>query len=47
MTVVGLCAGLHCDPGHGERLLASGAHHVAGSYEDVLKLVAPDLVRHP
>lgn len=42
MTVVGLCAGLHCGPDHGERLKAAGAHHVAGSYDDVLALVMPD-----
>jgi HAD superfamily hydrolase (TIGR01509 family) len=27
MTVVGLCAGLHCRPGHGERLREAGALH--------------------
>jgi HAD superfamily hydrolase (TIGR01509 family) len=42
MTVVGLCAGLHCGPGHGERLLEAGADHVARSYEQVLNLVMPD-----
>ena len=47
MTVVGLCAGLHCGPGHGERLKAAGADHVAASYEEVLKLVMPDLICHP
>lgn len=36
MKVIGLCAGLHCGPGHGETLRAAGAHHVAGSYSDVL-----------
>jgi HAD superfamily hydrolase (TIGR01509 family) len=44
MAVVGLCAGLHCQPGHGERLLEAGADRVAGSYEEVLKLVMPDLI---
>lgn len=39
MTVVGLCAGLHCGPGHGERLRSSGADHIAGSYAEVLELV--------
>jgi HAD superfamily hydrolase (TIGR01509 family) len=43
MRVVGLCAGLHCGLGHGERLRAAGAHHVAGSYDEVLNLVMPDL----
>ena len=47
MTVVGLCAGLHCGAGHGERLLEAGAHHVAASYVEVLNLVIPDLIRHP
>lgn len=47
MTVVGLCAGLHCGPGHGERLRSAGADHVAGSYAEVLELVIPDLIRHP
>ena len=43
MTVVGLCAGLHCGPGHGERLLEAGADHVAAGYDQVLNLVMPDL----
>jgi HAD superfamily hydrolase (TIGR01509 family) len=47
MKVVGLCAGLHCGPGHGERLKTAGAHLIAGSYDDVLNLVMPDLIRHP
>ena len=47
MTVIGLCAGLHCGPGHGGKLLAAGADHIAGSYDDVLTLVMPDLIRHP
>jgi HAD superfamily hydrolase (TIGR01509 family) len=47
MTVVGLCAGLHCGPGHGERLRVAGADRVAGSYEEVLNIFMPDLIRHP
>jgi len=47
MTVVGLCAGLHCGPGHRERLRAAGADSVAGDYAEVLELVMPDLIRHP
>lgn len=39
MTVVGLCAGLHCGPGHGERLLEAGAHHVVADYAEVLDLI--------
>jgi HAD superfamily hydrolase (TIGR01509 family) len=38
-TVVGLCAGLHCGPGHGDRLVAAGAHHIARSYPEVLGLI--------
>ncbi|HEX8449167.1 MAG TPA: HAD family phosphatase [Allosphingosinicella sp.] len=47
MTVIGLCAGLHCGPGYGERLIEAGASRVADSYEEVFKLVMPDLIRHP
>ncbi|HYI39175.1 MAG TPA: HAD family phosphatase [Allosphingosinicella sp.] len=47
MTVVGLCAGLHCGPGHGETLRAAGADHIAESYPEVLELVMPALIRHP
>jgi HAD superfamily hydrolase (TIGR01509 family) len=47
MTVVGLCAGLHCGAGYGERLYSAGADHVAGSYAEVLQLVMPDSIRHP
>lgn len=47
MTVVGLCAGLHCGAGYGERLRSAGAAHVAGSYSEVLELVITDLIRHP
>lgn len=47
MTVVGLCAGLHCGPGHGEKLHEAGADHIAGGYADVLPLVMPDSIRHP
>lgn len=39
MTVVGLCAGLHCGPGYGDRLRAAGADHVAGSYAEVLEII--------
>jgi HAD superfamily hydrolase (TIGR01509 family) len=40
MTVVGLCAGLHCGPGHGDRLREAGADHVAASYSEVLDLIS-------
>ena len=36
MTVVGLCAGLHCGPGYGARLRSAGADHIADSYAEVL-----------
>jgi len=39
MTVVGLCAGLHCGPGHGDRLRESGADHIAATYAQVLDLI--------
>lgn len=39
MTVVGLCAGLHCGPNHGDRLRSAGADHVAGRYTQVLELI--------
>lgn len=39
MTVVGLCAGLHCGPGHGGWLHSAGADHIAGSYPEVLELI--------
>lgn len=39
MTVVGLCAGRHCGPGHGERLRFAGAGHIAESYAEVLDLL--------
>jgi HAD superfamily hydrolase (TIGR01509 family) len=38
-TVIGLCAGRHCLPGHAERLRALGVHHVAHSFEDVAALI--------
>ena len=39
MTVIGLTAGSHCGPAHGERLREAGAHIVAGSYAEVALLV--------
>ncbi|MEA3015929.1 MAG: hypothetical protein QOI38_651 [Sphingomonadales bacterium] len=38
-TVIGLCAGRHCLPGHAERLRALGVEHVAGSFEEVAGLL--------
>ncbi len=39
MTVIGLTAGSHCGPAHGERLREAGAHIVAGSYAEVALLI--------
>jgi HAD superfamily hydrolase (TIGR01509 family) len=39
MTVIGLCAGTHIRPGHGERLMTAGAHHVATSWSEVALLM--------
>ena len=39
MKVVGLCAGLHCGEGYGDRLQAAGAHHIARSYREVLEFI--------
>lgn len=45
MTVIGLCAGLHCGRDYGERLSAAGADHVAGSYAEVRRLLVPEPIR--
>ncbi len=34
MTVIGLLAGAHIQPGHGERLLATGAHRLASTFAE-------------
>lgn len=39
MTVIGLCAGLHCGPGYGDRIRAAGADHIADSYAQVIEIV--------
>jgi len=38
-TVIGLCAGRHCLPGHAERLRALGVQHLAGSFDEVAALL--------
>ena len=38
-TVIGLCAGRHCLPGHAERLRELGVHHIAHDFEEVAELV--------
>ena len=42
-TVIGLCAGMHCMPGHAERLRSLGVHHIAHSFEEVGALIFPSL----
>lgn len=39
MTVIGLCAGLHCGAGYGERLRSAGARPIAASYSEVLDFI--------
>ncbi|MGZ8332681.1 MAG: HAD family hydrolase [Allosphingosinicella sp.] len=39
MTVVGLCAGLHCGANYADRLRAARADHIAGTYTEVLDLI--------
>jgi HAD superfamily hydrolase (TIGR01509 family) len=39
-TVVGLAAGLHCNDGHDDKLLAEGVHHIAHSFDEVAALFA-------
>ena len=39
-TVVGLCAGSHCLPGHDARLRALGVHHIARDFDEVAALLA-------
>lgn len=41
MTVVGLLAGGHIRPGHGESLKAAGAHAVLDSYDEVASFLEP------
>ena len=38
-TVIGLCAGSHCLPGHAERLRDLGVHHIAQDFQEVARLV--------
>lgn len=40
MTVIGLTAGAHIQPGHGARLRVAGADHVAASWAEVAALAA-------
>lgn len=38
-TVIGVCAGTHCLSDHDQRLRATGVHHIAGSFDEVARLV--------
>lgn len=38
-TVVGLCAGSHCLPGHADRLRALGVQHIATDFDQVAALL--------
>jgi HAD superfamily hydrolase (TIGR01509 family) len=38
-TVIGLCAGSHCTPGHAGRLRALGVQEIAFSFEEVAALI--------
>jgi HAD superfamily hydrolase (TIGR01509 family) len=38
-TVVGLCAGSHCLPGHADRLRALGVQHIATNFDEVAALL--------
>jgi HAD superfamily hydrolase (TIGR01509 family) len=39
-TVIGLCVGRHCLPGHAERLRTLGVEHVAHDFDEVAALLA-------
>jgi HAD superfamily hydrolase (TIGR01509 family) len=39
MHVVGLCAGLHCGPGYGDRLRSAGTAAVVDTYAEVLEFM--------
>jgi HAD superfamily hydrolase (TIGR01509 family) len=38
-TVIGLCAGSHCGPGHADRLRALGVQHIAHDFGAVARLI--------
>jgi beta-phosphoglucomutase-like phosphatase (HAD superfamily) len=38
MTVIGLLAASHIQPGHAERLRSAGAHFVAGTFQDAAQI---------
>jgi HAD superfamily hydrolase (TIGR01509 family) len=40
MIVIGLTAGSHCRPAHGERLREAGAHAIARNYDEVAAAIA-------
>ncbi|MBX3565390.1 MAG: HAD family phosphatase [Sphingomonas sp.] len=39
-TVIGLCAGSHCAPGHADRLRALGVQHIAHDFDAVARLIS-------
>jgi HAD superfamily hydrolase (TIGR01509 family) len=39
-TVIGLTAGQHCGPDHGERLRSLGVHHIARNFSEVAAFLA-------
>jgi HAD superfamily hydrolase (TIGR01509 family) len=39
-TVVGLCAGSHCLPGHADRLRSLGVQHIATNFDEVAALLS-------
>lgn len=43
MTVLGLCAGAHIQPGHADRLRDAGATHVAASWQEAGAFIAARL----
>ena len=39
-TVIGLCAGSHCLPGHADRLRQLGVRHIAMNFDEVAAMIA-------
>jgi beta-phosphoglucomutase-like phosphatase (HAD superfamily) len=39
-TVIGVCAGSHCLPGHAAKLRALGVQHIADDFEEVMSFLA-------
>jgi HAD superfamily hydrolase (TIGR01509 family) len=47
MTVIGLLAGAHIQPGHDQRLRRAGAHHVAGTFKEAEQITRNLLAAFP